>query len=378
MRNLTKDTLLHDDPNHKRHGRDKRAKALRDAVDFVAIPSPLRGGGKELTGIDFDADSAGYIIEFGDASQNTEAALGKAPIPPPQRVDAGSYRCRILKEEKERRRFRRTVTRNEKKIETWGSHKCGGVSLVVTVAPWTMSIINLLEDDIRDQLIMDTAHVAATRIKEISGRVCWGAGCHQDTDVLHWHFQIPKTSPVGDNWPKDKFKTGGAWLTGADRVERKFPGLLSPKQKEIMDGHKQKKGQLVDLEIASAVDAFLEKRFTEMNLAQEYEQSCQAYILRKKRAQETERHRALLRESLRHFGFSGVWPLAASAMRFAMWRLIPREYRKLVVASMRLTQIIDAPISRAEFVIGTQEILKKLAGLSELIMTGPGGSSHKI
>jgi len=121
--------------------------------------------------------------------------------------------------------------------------------LVVTVPPWAVSVINELEDDQRDALLLRVAHSAAKRMQEVSGRVPWGGGCHLDADVAHYHFQIPKTSPSGKNWPKSKFKTGGPWLMGADRLERQFPGLLSPKQKELMEGHKGRKGEMVDLEI---------------------------------------------------------------------------------------------------------------------------------
>ena len=372
MRNLSREAFDHDDPNHGRHGRDKQAKKARDAVDFVPIPSPIRIGGKELTGIDFDPDSAGFMFQFGNAAENTEAALGKSPIPLPQRVDSKVYRKRILSEEKTRRRFRRVVARNGQDASAWGYHKCGGLSLVVTVPPWSMTLVNQMEDDIRDKFLLEVAHAASEKMKEVSGRVPWGGGLHLDTGIAHIHFQIPKTNPEGVNWEKAKFKTGGPWLVGADRIDRKFPDLLSKKQREIMQGHKTRKGQLVDLEIASAVDDFMEKRFRQMGLEKDYEESCRDYVVRKKKAQDTERDRHFLRESFRYFAVGGVWPLAASIMRFAMWRLIPKDYRKLVMTSMRMTQIIESPLTKSAFKFATKEIIKKLTDLPEPVMTGPG------
>ena len=372
MRNLSREAFDHDDPASRRHAKDKREKADRDAVDFVPVPSPLRAGGKELTGVDFDADSKGFMFEFGDRDENCSAALGDQPLPSPAKVDAGKYRSRILREEKERRRFRRSVTKNGKEVETWGSHKCGAVSFVVTVPPWSMSVINLLEDDQRDALLLRVAHTAGNKMQEVSERVPFGGGCHLDTDIAHFHLQVPKTSPAGENWAKSKFKTGGPWLVGADRVDRRFPGLLSGKQKELMESHKKRKGQMVDLEIASAVDKHLEDEFRRLGLEKDYEESCREYVRRKKRAQETERHRILLKESIRFFAVDGVWPLAAGTMRFCMWRLLPKEYRTLVMTSIRLTQIIGAPVVKTGFKIATQELLKKLSALPEPVMTGPG------
>ncbi|MFZ4776711.1 MAG: hypothetical protein ACOYM3_15175 [Terrimicrobiaceae bacterium] len=347
MRNLSREAFDHDDPNSRRHGKDKREKGERDAVDFVPVPSPLRAGGKELTGVDFDADSAGFMFAFGNHNENTSAALGVTPLPSAARVDPAEYRKRILREEKERRRFRRTITKNGKEVETWGSHKCGALSLVVTVPPWCMSVINALEDDHRDALLLRVADAAARRMEEVSDRVPWGGGCHLDTDIAHFHFQVPKTSPAGENWAKSKFKTGGPWLVGADRVERQFPGLLSAKQKELMESHKKRKGQMVDLEIAAAVDKHLESEFRRLGLEKNYEESCREYVRRKKRAQETDQSRRLLRESLRYFVVEGIWPLAASSMKLAMWRMVPPEIRPLVFNSVRATQVLASPVKAA-------------------------------
>jgi len=347
MRDLSREALDHDNPNSRRHHKDKREKRERDDVGFIPVPSPLRGGGKELTGTDFDADSAGFMFSFGGRDENAAAALGETALPPAALVNPAVYRKRILGEEKERRRFRRVVVRGEKEVETWGRHKCGGSSLVVSVPPWAMSVINTLEDDQRDALLLRVAHSAAKRMQEVSGRVPWGGGCHLDTDVTHYHFQIPKTSPSGDNLPKSQFRTGGPWLVGADRVERKFPGLLNPKQKELMEGHKQRKGEMVDLEIAAAVDTHLEKEFLEMGLEKDYKQACREYVHRKKRAQETERQRGILRESLRFFVVEGVWPLASGVMKLSMWRMLPPEFRPLISQSIRVSQVIASPTRAA-------------------------------
>mgnify|MGYP001766661670 CR=1 FL=1 len=372
MRPLSREAFDHDNPNSRRPAKDKREKGERDAVDFVPVPSPLRAGGKELTGVDFDADSAGFMFAFGDREANFAAALGDQPLPAADKVDAVKYRKRILAEEKGRRRFRRTVTKNGKEVETWGQHKCGAVSLVVTVPPWSMAVLNSLEDDVCHALLLRVAHAAGKRMQVISGRVPWGGGCHLDTDIAHFHFQVPKTSPAGENWPKSQFKTGGPWLVGADRVERQFPGLLSEKQKELMESHKARKGQMVDLEIAAAVDTHLGEEFRRLGLEKEYENSCRDYVRRKQRAQETERQRVLLREALRFFGIKGVWPLASGAMELIMWRLIPREHRKLVMTSIRLTQMIAAPTARSVAKTASRELVKKLAELAEPVMTGPG------
>ena len=371
MLQLSRHTLLHDDPNSSRHFRDKLQKSQRDSLQFVPVESPIKPSGQDLTGIDFDAESAGFMLRFGSPKMNSSAAQGNVPLPPAEQVDPAEYRKWILQEERQRRRFKRTITRNGKTIETWGKHQSGGVSLVVTVPPWTMNVINLLEDDVRDNLLLQTAHVAAERLQEISGRTAWGAGCHTDTDVAHFHLQIPKTSPTGDNWPKSKFRTGGPWLTGANRVEMKFPGLLSKQQQDLLKDHTARKGTLVDLEMASAVDEFLESSFQQMGLQQEYELSCGEYVARKKKAQSTERDRLMLAEALKFFRFQGIWPLATSVMKLAIWRMLPKEIRPIVMQSIRLTQMIAAPIERTIVKTAAKEVMKRLSELREPVMAGP-------
>lgn len=368
---LTRSNLLHDDPNSKTHYRDKKKKWERDKVQFVPIEAPITGSGKDLTGVDFDPDSNGFMLRFGNPEQNKDSALGKRPLPTAEKVDEDTYRKWVLKEERERRRFRRSITRNGKEIETWGSHKNGGVSLVVTVPPWTMKVLDMLEDDVRDKLLLETASVAGKRLQEVSGRTAWGAGCHLDTDIAHFHFQIPKVSPSGENWNKSRFRTGGPWLTGANRIEGKFPSLLAPKQRELLESHKARKGVLVDLEMSSAVDEFLEIKFQEMGFQREYQRSCLEYTARKKKAKHTEQERLLLREALKFFRMNGIWALASSAMSLAMWRLLPKELRVVVMASMRLTQIIECPSPRHLVKSVSLELIKRLSHLPEMEMEGP-------
>jgi len=116
MRHLSRDAFDHDNPNSRRHYKDKSDKERRDAVDFVPVPSPLGPSGKDLTGVNFDTDSKGFMFAFGDRDANSAAALGNLPLPAAGKVDADKYRKRILREEKERRRFRRTVMKNGKEV----------------------------------------------------------------------------------------------------------------------------------------------------------------------------------------------------------------------------------------------------------------------
>jgi|GEM_PF-2877683 len=343
MRELTREAFEHDDPNSARHYKDKREKEKRDTVGFIPVPSPLREGGKELSGVEIDADTKGWMFSFGNHSQNYSAALGDNPLPKARKADAKAYHQWVIKEERDRRRFRRTIKRNGKETETWGRHKCGAVSLVVTLPPWAMPVLNSMEDDVRDNLLLRIADVIAHKTQEISERVPWGGGCHMDTDVIHYHMQIPKTAPCGTNLPKAKFKTGGPWLVGADRIDRTFPDLLPNKQKEFLDNRKAKKGKLIDIEIAEAIDRFLERKFELMGYKEQYDKSKKEYAKRKSKSRDTERDRNLIKESFRYFAVEGVWPLAVSTMRLSMWRMIPKEYRILIYASIRAFQIMASP-----------------------------------
>ena len=365
MIQLSRSSLRHDDPNSLTHKRDKTAKKQRDMVDYVSVPSPVFDFGRKLTGVEFNPDSSGFMIEFGDSVANAASAEGLKRVPAPCRVPADSYRRRILKEEKLRRRFRRTISRGEKSIETWGQHREGGVSLVATVPPWTMSLLNTLEDDIRDQMLMNASHAAALKMAKVSGRVPWGAGVHLDTDICHFHFQIPKTSPKGKNWEKSKFRTGGPWLTGADRISRNFPNLLGEKQTALLKKRKEEKGVLVDLEIAKAIEESLEMQFLNLHLSAEYERSKREYRHRKIKSQDTERQRQLLKSALKYFTIEGIWPLAATSMKLGIWRMIPREIRPLVMTSIRVMQMIVKPSPAALVKSTAREIVMKLASTTK-------------
>ena len=151
----------------------------------------------------------------------------------------------------------------------------------------------------------------------------------------------------------------------------KFPGLLSKQQQDLLKDHTARKGTLVDLEMASAVDEFLESSFQQMGLQQEYELSCGEYVARKKKAQSTERDRLMLAEALKFFRFQGIWPLATSVMKLAIWRMLPKEIRPIVMQSIRLTQMIAAPIERTIVKTAAKEVMKRLSELREPVMAGP-------
>jgi hypothetical protein len=205
------------------------------------------------------------------------------------------------------------------------------------------------------------AEAQARKIHEVSGRPMFGGGVHLDTAVPHWHSHIPKTSEAGELYPKGKFLTGGPWLTGAVRVERKFPGLLSEWKRKRMREHLERKRRenLVDLAATEAVDAELERWIRERGLWPEYERDCAEYVRKKTRAQNEEPVKRMVQAALGFHSKTGLWPLAYQAMSLTAWRMVPPELRAAVIVSIRLVQVIRTPTPNR--IIGLGKSLARLA-----------------
>jgi len=149
----------------------------------------------------------------------------------------------------------------------------------------------------------------------------------------------------GNPYPKANFLTAGPWLAGATRVERKFPGLLAPHKKALMDKHlaKKRRDKLVDTAANEAIDDALESWIRERGLWHEYESDCREYVRRKTKAQKEEPLKRLMQAALGHHSRTGIWPLAYSAMSLVMWRMLPRELRSAITLAIRVHQVIRKP-----------------------------------
>jgi hypothetical protein len=339
-RDLTPDVARHDDATSEHHARDKREKMARELTEYTATPALIRPAGSGIVDGFTHPGPAGITFKMDG---------GK-----PQRVkDSAAYTREAIAMAKERAHYYRLREREDGSTrKEFGKYKTGAVSLLITVTPWAVATIGRLKPEARENLMLHLAAVQAERIKEVSGRDTWGGAIHWDTAVPHVNLHIPKTAPGQDGkpgmaHPKSKFKTAGSWTTGADRIARKFPGLLSTQQAELLAGNLARKDEahLIDVQASRATDLAFESWIKQAGLWNKYVADCDEYARRKKRQQEAEKHRRLMAAALSHWHQNGIWPLAFSAMRFAAWRMLPREMRGPIMLAIRAQQFIRRPIS---------------------------------
>lgn len=329
---LTHAVAWHDDSNSRVHEKHKRQKAERLATHYEPVPAIERQvGGGILDGV-FHSPVKGYSFRMKSGSA-VRAADGEA------------YTREALAMSKERARFTRVRIRDGKERREVGHYKHGAVSLVATLPPWAVRTVARIGSSELEHLMLYLAEAQAKEIKAVSGRDMYGGGIHLDTAIPHFHNHIPKSSVKGEPYPKAKFLTAGPWVTGAHRIEAKFPGLLTDKKREQLKRHLARKDteHLIDVRCAAVIDRELEKWIRERGMWSQYQADCNEYRRRKEKAQREEPLRRLMQSAVGHHSRSGVWPLAYSAMSMTMWRMIPRELRGPILACIRVHQIIRQP-----------------------------------
>jgi hypothetical protein len=347
MSDLTPHTARHDDSTSRQHGIDVAGKKERNKTHYEAVPAlEIKAGSSILDGV-FKSPIKGFSFRMKGGSA--------------MRVnDPAQYTRDALKMSRERARYLRIRIRDGKERRDWGRYKSGAVSLVTTLPPWAVGTVSRIGPHELADLMLAIAEAQSARIQEVSGRPTYGGGIHLDTAVPHTHSHIPKTDEKGNAYPKSDFLTGGPWLAGAVRIEKKFPGLLNPGKRELMERHLARKNQakLVDLQANDAIDAALERWIRERGLWSHYQADCAEYVRRKGKAQREEPLKRLMQASLGHHHRTGVWPLAYSAMTMSMWRLVPRELRVPIMVAIRLAQVIRQPTPRRVIGLG-----KMVAGM---------------
>jgi len=364
-RDLTADVARHDDATSDQHERDKREKKARELTEYTAGPALVRRAGSGIVE-GFTSPVAGFCFRMEN---------GK----PARQADADAYTSEAIKMAKERAHYFRLREREDGSTRKEnGKYKTGAVSLLITLAPWAVPTVGRLKPEARDNIMMHLASVQAAKIKEVSGRETWGGAVHWDTAIPHANLHIPKTAPAGqDGKPgmahaKSRFLTAGSWTTGADRITRKFPGLLAPQQAELLADNLGRKdvAHLVDVQSSRATDAALEEWIKQAGLWAAYEKDCEEYERRKRKEMAAEKHRRLMQASLSHFHTSGIWPLTLSAMRLNMWRMLPREIRGPIALAIRAQQFIKQPVKSALKMAMELPALEPRTRLKE--MAGPG------
>lgn len=342
-RDLTPDVAHHDNAESDDHRRDKAEKKARELTEYTAGPALIRPAGSGIVDGFQHPGPAGITFRMDQDGK------------PQRQEDAAAYTRDAIKMAKERAHFCRLREREDGSRKEYGKYKTGAVSLLLTVAPWQVALVGRLRPEARDNLMLHLAGVQAARIKEVSGRETWGGAIHWDTAIPHCNLHIPKTAPAGLDGksgmahPKAKFLTAGSWTTGADRITRKFPGLLPPHQESLLADNLARKdlAHLVDVQASRATDEALESWIKQAGLWAAYERDCREYERRKRKEMTAEKHRRLMQASLSHWHTAGIWPLAFSAMKLAMWRMLPKEIRGAVLLAIRAQQFIRRPVKSA-------------------------------
>jgi hypothetical protein len=335
-RDVTNHSANHDDATSHQHFLDKEAKKIRDAVDWKAVPAINREIGTKLSdGV--SAKVPGFSIQFIDGQ--------------PKIVDGKEYTKGLLTMAKQRRKYVRKRERNDKTTYESGEFsKSGAVSLVITTPPWAQAAFNRLSDEEQVNLTLRIAKRISKAVYGVSGRPTWGMGVHWDTEaVRHFHVHVPKSAEPSETraglvYDKKTFLTAGPFLVGCSRIEKRFPNLLSKQKKEMADralGRKRKE-HLVDVRATLEVDNEIEEYFLEKGgvFLREYENDCRRYCKRKKKSQEEEQYKPLMKASLESFNETGIWPIFYKFMKLCMWRMIPKSLRKPIQMSIRLFQLI--------------------------------------
>jgi hypothetical protein len=327
MRDVTPHTARHDDVNSAQHEIDKAEKAIRSMTEYKAVPAlAAEAGAKIIDG--FKGYSKGWSWKLVD---------GKPVV-----VDNKEYTKTLIKLARERSQYKRVRIRGDKQSIESGAYKSGAVSLVTTVAPWAVSCISKLPENKQNELFLKLAQVRAKTVERVSGRTVYGGGLHLDTAVPHFHDHIFKTTEDGKIHPKSKFKTAGPWLVGAHRINQKFPNLLSKQKKEMLTKALARKDMdhLIDIKVSADIDKAVEDFFIDEGIYIKYEDSCREYTKRKRKSQEEEQYKPLMKASLESFNETGIWPIFYKFMKLCMWRMIPKSLRKPIQMSIRLFQLI--------------------------------------
>jgi hypothetical protein len=327
MSPLTKDTAHHDNPNSKKHARDVAQKAERDKVDWVPIAALSRETGAKLT----EGVSAAPIKGFCFWIKNGRASRAK---------NDAEYTRAALARSRELQRLPYQRTRNGKTRTEYAVRKHGIDSCVFTIAPWAQKSLDRIGPSERQELCLHLTETIHKEVERISGRKVFGGGVHMDTGTLHFHCHIEKTGP------KSLFKIAGPWNVGSYRISKKFPNLLTPSKREMLESNLEKKdlAHLVDIHVSLKIDEELEAWIKDRGLMSDYEGDCDEYVRRKTKSQKQEKDAPLVKASLAHFALGGIWPLAYRAMSLCMWRMIPKEIRKPVMLSIRAYQVIKSPV----------------------------------
>jgi hypothetical protein len=329
---LTHAVAWHDDSTSPLHAKHKREKAERAATHYEPVPAIERQvGGGILDGV-FQSPTKGFSFRMRSGSAMRAA-------------DSEAYTREAIAMSKERSRFTRIRIRDGKERREAGRYKHGAVSLVSTLPPWAVRTVSRIGPSELENLMLYLAEAQAKEIKAVSGRDLYGGGVHLDSVVPHFHNHVPKSSAKGEPYEKSKFLTAGPWVTGAHRIEAKFPGLLTKKKLELLSRHLARKdtAHLIDVRCAAVIDRELEKWIRERGLWAQYQADCEEYRSRKAKAQKEEPLRRLVQSAVGHHARSGVWPLAYGAMSMTVWRMIPRELRGPIMACIRIHQVIRNP-----------------------------------
>jgi hypothetical protein len=324
---LTKDTAHHDNPNSKKHAKDVANKREREKMDFIQVPALARESGAKLRDGVTQAPLKGFCFWI----KGGRAVRAK---------DDAEYTRAALARSRELQRLPYQRTRNGKTRTEYAVRKHGIDSVVFTISPWSQNTIHRIGSSEREELCLYLLEKISKEVERISGRKVFGGGVHQDTDILHFHCHVEKTGP------KKTFKIAGPWSCGSYRINKKFPNLLTPAKRQMLESNLKKKDfdHLVDIHVSLRIDEEMEKWIKERGLLNEYERDCEAYLKKKTKSQKQEKDAPLVKAALAHFVLGGIWPLAYRAMSLCMWRMIPQEFRKPVMISIRAFQIIRSPI----------------------------------
>lgn len=330
MNQVTKSVAEHDDPNSPTHARDVAQKAIRDQTIWEPRPAPKR---QRLEVEKFIYPTKGFCFQFHE--------VGGA-----RKVDGPAYTKHVVALSRELTKFRRIRQRNGKKTTDYNHHRGGGVvSMMQSVAPWMVPSVSRIGQSEREDLFLRIAEACRARALELDAGEMEGGGVHLDVPSHpHFHFHFRRTRRNGFSFGKKNFYFS-RWNAPTLRVAEKFPDLLAPHKKQLLDDNFGKvfsKGvtleQFIDVQMNRCVDQTIEAWIKERGLAawKKYEGDCEIYRRKKQEAEKKERSKNFTREDLDHFTAflrDGKWKLSRFAIRRVI-RLLPRQLQPAARVAM--------------------------------------------
>lgn len=357
-RAVTRSVAYHNDPSSKQHAKDKaealerRKLGFSKTLSFEVFPEIFKGPGNGLVQGLFKTPSKGFCLLRDPKTRKLRRVEGaeysRASYAESRRLKACRY-------------FRKDRPDSKKgQIRYWP--KGGLSSIVTTLPPWAMRMLERVPPSLLDTWLEELAVKQAILAESISGRPLFSGAIHKDTACLHWHLEFPATKEptaeqegIGEGYDKETFLHASDWLLGVDRIERAFPGL---QHEEDLIKLRERLGErrvehTINLQLTHLIDQEAASFIKEIGLEAVWREEKKNYRKAKARDLRTRVAQGQVKRDLREYSKTKIWPRSLEAMGWDYFSAMPKPLRKLVWDLKAIERIHRRPI-RALRALGIQ------------------------